>query len=574
VPGFPLTGKSSLTPASQNQPGGRSGARSSWLAIRAPLFPRRATIAKVASFLLPLLLWAAICFFWVPEVIITDQGDGRFKAGDRVDRAVFDAENARILAARKETTIHQLTDKSFEALRAGGVPEKVLEKLTPLKGNGPTELTFESEKEFLDNLAVTLDKDELARYRGILLQSAEKQEKPLAVGDPSTVIWLPPPHRVAAAFYHAFVTPPVGCGLELTDKSFAALRDELVPKEVRSKNQAILAANACSLVARAQTLQAVGSGPGPYLLGVAEFTIAAPRDEVSKIQSKLQPVKDRFFAYSDRAQFLAELAKYLDQDELKCFQNPILNHAYVRGNDPWLHESLAHSCWIIFLGFIFSAIIGVPLGILCGTFDLFSKVSEPFIDFIRYMPAPAFGVLVVAILGIADGPKIAIIWIGTFFQMVLVVANTTRNFDDSLLEAALTLGATKRSLLTKVILPGILPALYNDMRILLGWAWTYLIVAELIGASSGISFFISQQGRYRHFENVYAGIIMIGVIGLTCDQILAFLARYLFPWVPRKERGSGAWAAFFGAVAWLPRLLVGQAIRSPQPSAPGSAAKT
>src|SRR5262249_45363787 len=151
-------------------------------------------------------------------------------------------------------------------------------------------------------------------------------------------------------------------------------------------------------------------------------------------------------------------------------------------------------------------------------------------------------------LGIADGPKIAIIWIGTFFQMVLVVANTTRQFDESLLEAAQTLGATKRSLLTKVILPGILPSLYNDMRILLGCAWTYLIVAELIGASSGITYFIYQQGRYRKFENVYAGIIMIGIIGLTCDQILAGLARYLFPWVP-KGKGSGAWAAFFAALA-------------------------
>jgi len=185
------------------------------------------------------------------------------------------------------------------------------------------------------------------------------------------------------------------------------------------------------------------------------------------------------------------------------------------------------------------------------------------------MPAPAFAVLCVAILGIADGPKIAIIWIGTFFQMVLVVANTTRQFDESLLEAAQTLGADRRSLLTKVILPGMLPALYNDMRILLGWAWTYLIIAELVGASSGISFFISQQARYRRFENVYAGIIMIGLIGLTCDQLLAGLARFLFPWLPRRERGSGAWAAFFGALTWLPRRLIGRPLASPQPSAPG-----
>ena len=98
----------------------------------------------------------------------------------------------------------------------------------------------------------------------------------------------------------------------------------------------------------------------------------------------------------------------------------------VRRGDPWLHESIAHSIRIIFYGFFLSALLGVPLGILCGTFHFFSRLIEPFVDFIRYMPAPAFGALVVAFAGIADAPKVTIIFIGTFFQMVLVVANTTR----------------------------------------------------------------------------------------------------------------------------------------------------
>jgi NitT/TauT family transport system permease protein len=224
--------------------------------------------------------------------------------------------------------------------------------------------------------------------------------------------------------------------------------------------------------------------------------------------------------------------------------------------EPWLHQALWHSIQVIFWGFITSAIIGVPLGILCGTFDLFSKLIEPFVDFIRYMPAPAFGALCVAVLGIDDGPKIAIIWIGTFFQMVLVVANTTRQLDVGLLEAAQTLGAKKHRLLMKVILPGILPNLFNDMRILLGWAWTYLIVAELIGASSGISHFISLQGRHFHFDNVFAAIIMIGLIGLICDQFLAEFGRYLFPWMGRGQ--SPALIATFGAFLLWPQRWIFQ----------------
>lgn len=196
----------------------------------------------------------------------------------------------------------------------------------------------------------------------------------------------------------------------------------------------------------------------------------------------------------------------------------------------WLHESLGHSIRIIFFSFFVSSLIGVPLGILCGTYSAISRLNEPFIEFFRYLPAPAFGALAVAILGIYDGPKIAVIVIGTLFQQVLIIANTTRKLDYSLLEAALTLGTNKFKLLIHVIIPGILPELYRDQRILLGWAWTYLIVAELIGTSSGITWFITQQARYQHFDNVYAAIFIIGFIGLGCDLLLALLGKRLFAW--------------------------------------------
>jgi NitT/TauT family transport system permease protein len=196
----------------------------------------------------------------------------------------------------------------------------------------------------------------------------------------------------------------------------------------------------------------------------------------------------------------------------------------------WLHQSLWHSIRIIFWGYVISSLIGVPLGILCGAYAALARVNEPFIEFFRYLPAPAFGALMVAILGIYDGPKIAIVVIGTFFQQVLIIANTTRKIDPALLEAALTLGTRSRHLLTRVVVPGVLPDLYRDQRILLGWAWTYLIVAELIGTTSGITWFITQQARYQHFPNVYAAIAMIGIIGLGTDLLLAMLGRRLFPW--------------------------------------------
>jgi NitT/TauT family transport system permease protein len=201
-----------------------------------------------------------------------------------------------------------------------------------------------------------------------------------------------------------------------------------------------------------------------------------------------------------------------------------------RQGDLWLHESLLHSCRVIFWGFFLSMLLGLPLGILCGSFALFSRLLEPFVDFVRYMPAPVFGALAVAIWGLDDAPKVAVIFVGTFFQMVLVVANTTRQVESPLLEAGQTLGCSRWQLLRHIVIPAALPGLYRDMRILLGWAWTYLVVAELIGAKSGISAFLYQAQRYKQFDNVYAAMLMIGIIGLFIDQILAFIGRHVFPY--------------------------------------------
>jgi len=215
-------------------------------------------------------------------------------------------------------------------------------------------------------------------------------------------------------------------------------------------------------------------------------------------------------------------------------------------NEPWLHESLGHSIRTIFWGFVLSSLLGVPLGILCGTYRFFSRLQEPFIEFFRYLPAPAFGALCVAILGIDDGPKIAIIFIGTFFQQVLVIGNTVRKVDPALLEAAQTLGASGWKLVWRVVIPASISDIYTDMRILLGWAWTYLIVAEVVGTMSGITYFINQQARYRNFDNVYAAIMMIGIIGFTSDLVLAWVGRVIFPWKRSTRSGKTAswWSKF------------------------------
>jgi NitT/TauT family transport system permease protein len=310
-----------------------------------------------------------------------------------------------------------------------------------------------------------------------------------------------------------------------------------------------------ALSPRRRTLLGIGAFVLPLLLWCVvsyvpfvwhpQVRITQPGD-VDYFQSGMRVDKS---VYQDESRAMQEAGKALPRGEpanpvylpaphevLRAFYTAFTT-APEQKDAPWLHESLWHSITIIFWGFVLSSLIGVPLGIACGTYSAIARLNEPFVEFFRYLPAPAFGALAVAILGIHDGPKIAIIVIGTFFQQVLVVSNTTRQLDFALLEAAMTLGTGRWRLITRVVLPGILPDLYRDQRVLLGWAWTYLIVAELIGTSSGITFFITQQARYQHFENVYAAIAMIGVIGLGLDLMLAWAGRRLFPW-DRSSSGT------------------------------------
>ena len=141
---------------------------------------------------------------------------------------------------------------------------------------------------------------------------------------------------------------------------------------------------------------------------------------------------------------------------------------------------------------------------------------------------------------------------------MLVIANSVRKVDPALVEAAQTLGTSSRNLVRRVIIPVTITDIYTDLRILLGWAWTYLIVAEVVGTMSGITYFINQQARYRNFDNVYAAIAMIGIIGFATDLFLAWLGRMLFPWKRRARKSSGMFA-------WLRNVL---AKAMPAPSTP------
>ncbi|MFZ4765100.1 MAG: ABC transporter permease [Roseimicrobium sp.] len=196
-----------------------------------------------------------------------------------------------------------------------------------------------------------------------------------------------------------------------------------------------------------------------------------------------------------------------------------------------LRQRYVESLKTIVIGFLLAMLVAIPLGVVAGTYDFFSKLIEPFTDFFRYMPAPVFGVVLMAVFGLEFAPKIMLVFVGTMPCAILVIANTTRGLDRTLLEAAQTLGASQRQLVTRVVIPGIMPNLYSDLRILLGSAWTWLVIAELLGFKSGLTEIIDTRGRRFQFEHVYPAILLIGVTGFLTDQMLASLARVFFPWL-------------------------------------------
>ena len=196
-----------------------------------------------------------------------------------------------------------------------------------------------------------------------------------------------------------------------------------------------------------------------------------------------------------------------------------------------LLDDIGISTFRVVAGWSLSALVALPLGLMIGNFRVIQALLEPLTDFVRYMPAVAFIPLVMLWIGIDEGAKVAIIFIGTFFQMVLMVAEDVRRVPMAQIEAAQTMGATRWEIIEKVIIPSAKPALLDTLRITMGWAWTYLVVAELVAANSGLGYSIVKAQRFLQTDKIFAGIILIGAIGLATDQAFRFVRRLAFPYL-------------------------------------------
>ncbi len=181
-------------------------------------------------------------------------------------------------------------------------------------------------------------------------------------------------------------------------------------------------------------------------------------------------------------------------------------------------------------GFVIAAAIAVPLGILMGAYKPIEAFFEPFVSFARYLPASAFIPLLIVWAGLGEASKLSVIFIGAFFPLVLMIAVIVSTARRDLVEAAYTLGASANGIVRRVLIPASAPQIAESLRLVLGWAWTYVIVAEYIAADRGIGKTIIDSQALAATDVIIFSIVLIGLIGLVSDYVFKIANKKLFPW--------------------------------------------
>lgn len=209
------------------------------------------------------------------------------------------------------------------------------------------------------------------------------------------------------------------------------------------------------------------------------------------------------------------------------------------GWDMFIQEDLLWdtfvSCVRVAGGFLLSAIIGVPMGIAMGTFQSMESLFAPLVGTVRYMPVTAFVPLIIIWVGLGELTKILIIFLGVVLYNAMMVADAVKFIPNEMINVAYTLGANRRDVLFRVIVPATFPTVLDTIRVNISGAWNYLVIAELVAAQNGLGFKIVQAQRFLQTEKVLFCIALIGLIGLLIDYGLKWVSGWLTPWADQTR---------------------------------------
>ncbi|WP_412535346.1 ABC transporter permease [Mesorhizobium sp. BAC0120] len=196
--------------------------------------------------------------------------------------------------------------------------------------------------------------------------------------------------------------------------------------------------------------------------------------------------------------------------------------------DGTLASDVGNSVYRITIGFLIASVMALATAILIGAYRFWEAAIEPFLDFVRYMPVVAFVPLTILWSGTSDAQKFLIIWIGTYFQQALMFKDNIKRVPPDFIGFGRTLGMSDFRVLMRIVVPSAMPQIWDTLRISLGWAWTWVTLAELVAANSGLGFRITVAQRYLQTDMAIGYILVLGVLGLATDQIMRFLGRQFF----------------------------------------------
>ncbi len=183
----------------------------------------------------------------------------------------------------------------------------------------------------------------------------------------------------------------------------------------------------------------------------------------------------------------------------------------------------------VMAGFLASLIAALPIALFMSESACFKRLVTPYIDFVRHIPVPVLIPLTILFFGIGEEAKIVLLFIGTFFQIVLLFDADLMHVPKDYFDLAYSLNFTTfQRLMMKV--RAAIPDMYDNMRISLGLSWSYVIIVELVAAQTGIGHMIKEAQRFSLTANVYVGIVLMGIIGFLSDYLFRKSYRKFFPY--------------------------------------------
>ena len=188
------------------------------------------------------------------------------------------------------------------------------------------------------------------------------------------------------------------------------------------------------------------------------------------------------------------------------------------------------SCYRVFASFLMASLVAVPLGLAMGCFGSLKALLNPILSGCRYLPAASFIPLLLVWFGPTDPAKLALLFIGVTFFLVTLVLDNTLAVPKEFVEASLTMGASRREVVSRVVVPAAMPAVFDSMRNMIAVGWTYLVIAEIVGAQDGIGAVMMRAGRFLNVDVIMACILTIGILGVLTDVLFRIAQRFLFPW--------------------------------------------